>query len=378
MKVKHKITHIISGLEMGGAERSLFLSLKGQKETYSLSVISLKGEGVYGQKIKDLGIPVHYCNFSLDRNILKNFFKFRDYIKKLNPDLIQGWMYHGNIASILAKKLFLPAIPVVWNIRHSLYSITSEKILIRLIIKLNKYFSKDVDKLLYNSDIAKSQHQALGFKEDNSVVIYNGYDLNFLKPDSKVRECVRKKLCIEENVRVIGHVARFHPMKDHKTFLLAALEILKQTSNVIFMLIGTRVDSTNKELMKLIPEQMNEHFIFLGEQTKVYDYMQSMDLFCSTSAWGEGFSNVLAEGMSLGLFCISTDIGQASEIVRSKGRIVPPSNVEALTNEIMSVLSLEHQDFKRTGKQARERINEHYSLSKTTDDYKRIYDNLLC
>ena len=76
---------------------------------------------------------------------------------------------------------------------------------------------------------------------------------------------IRNELNIKKDNVVIGHVARFHPMKGHEAFILSAINILNRNLNVKFLMIGKGVDFLNKELSKLIPEQYRQNFILLGE-----------------------------------------------------------------------------------------------------------------
>lgn len=66
--------------------------------------------------------------------------KLRGVVKDFRPDLIQGWMYHGNLVATLARTL-APGRPVVaWNIRHSLYELGYEKPMTRQVIRANRFF----------------------------------------------------------------------------------------------------------------------------------------------------------------------------------------------------------------------------------------------
>ena len=101
--MKPKVIHIISDLGSGGAERSLFkLAESNLTDTYDFSVICLKGEGMYSQKLRYLGINVIALNLNYF-NFPFKLFTLAICLYKERPQIIQGWMYHGNIAALIGK-----------------------------------------------------------------------------------------------------------------------------------------------------------------------------------------------------------------------------------------------------------------------------------
>ena len=80
------------------------------------------------------------------------------------------------------------------------------------------------------------------------------------------------------------------------------------------------------------------------------------DVVASTSAFGEGFSNAIAEGMSAGLIPVATDVGDARRIVGDTGFVVPPRNPGAFAEAIGAVAAMPKAERSRKGALARERI----------------------
>ncbi len=116
-----RLLHIITGLNTGGAERALFNLLHGGlAKQFSCHIVSLMDEGTMGAKIRKLGVPVTVLNMRRGIPTLGVLKNLRQVIRKQQPDLIQGWMYHGNLAAWLAC-FFLQDNPrLVWNVRHSI------------------------------------------------------------------------------------------------------------------------------------------------------------------------------------------------------------------------------------------------------------------
>lgn len=372
-----KVLHIITSLSTGGAERALYNVLAGGlAQSGNVSVLSLTDEGTFGPRIRDLGVPV----FSLDirRGVPGPvpIQKLRKLVRDLQPEIIQGWMYHGNLAASLAAWLAPGRTAVAWNIRHSLYSLSREKPLTRLVIRAHKRLSTGVNAVVYNSSLSRRQHEAFSINPTPGRVIPNGFDTEAFKPKPESKPALLQYLGFPGNAVVVGHVARFHPMKDHPSFLRAAVEVARQVEEVRFLVVGRRVDLNNPALAGIVPSDLIDRFHFPGECQYIPTLMQAMDVMCASSAWGEAFPNVLGEAMASGVPCVATDVGDSSIIIGDTGIIVPPSDSSALAKGILSLLLKSQRDRFALGRAARFRIQSYYALSKVVEEYDRLYKDL--
>ena len=93
--------------------------------------------------------------------------------------------------------------------------------------------------------------------------------------------------------------------------------------DVVFVAIGRGVVESNEELSNPIDKfGLGRQFLLLGERNDIDNVMGSLDLLISTSAWGEGFPNVLGEAMAAGVPCVTTDVGESATIVGDSGVVV--------------------------------------------------------
>ena len=372
-----KIIHIITGLSIGGAEQALYNLLKGGlAERFDNCVISLRDKGPMGLKISLLGVPVIALNMHAKKLPLTGLVKLIRIIREFSPDLIQGWMYHGNLIGSFSR-VVAPGKPVlVWNVRHSLSDLSQEKITTQQVIRINRWFSFGADVILYNSHRSREQHEIFGFSKVGAKVIPNGIDTHIFSFSSKDRKYIRSKLGIPENACVVGHMARLHPMKDHATFMQAAKSLSYRYQNLYFLLSGRDVSFDNIMLSQELSSQVRHRFYFLGERNDVHKLMSAIDIFCLSSAWGEGFPNVLGEAMATSIPCVATDIGDSSLVVNKTGIIVPPCDVNALEEGIESLLTMSSEDRISLGRSALERIEINYKLSKIVEKYASLYNEL--
>jgi glycosyltransferase involved in cell wall biosynthesis len=375
--MKIKILHIITGLQSGGAERVLYNLLSREfLNTYECYVISLTKGGKYAELIREKGVNLH----SID--LKKGLFYFRGpivlfkLILLINPKIIQGWMYHGNLAAILFKILTKSKSEIVWNIRHSVHSIKVENLKTRMIIRLNIFFSKYVNTIIYNSIISRNQHESLGFYSKYGAIIYNGFDTKSCIYDENIRLKKRVELSIKNSSFVVGHVARFHPMKDHACFIEAALKVISVNKNIKFLFIGAKTELIPSQLSYLIPSSVSNNFVFLGERDDVYELMQAMDIMCLSSSWGEGFPNVLGEAMCHNIPCISTDIGSSDVVIDKYGILIKPKDSSLMCQSILTLADLPTQSLKEMGGKAREYIVKNFDLTHTINQYLEAYNKL--
>lgn len=374
------LLYIITGLFTGGAERMLYnLLSKINRERYNPAVVSLMDRGTWGDRIEALGIPVHTVGMKPGTPPTPDVvWRLIQKVRQIKPNLIQGWMYHGNLAGQFGSSFALSKTPVLWSIHHSIASLNSEKKMTIALIQLSKLFSKFPSRVVFVSQTSKTQHEKLGYCSENSSVIPNGFDTSLFIPSVESRLTVRSELGLPENILLIGLIARYHPMKDHDNFLRSAALLLKDHPNVHFILVGTRVERENQVLFQLIQELgLASQVHLLGERNDIPRITAALDIASSASAYGEAFPLSVGEAMSCGIPCVVTDVGDSGWIVNNTGRVVPSHNPEALANAWKELIELDAKGREVLGKAARKRIIECFALESVVAQYEKLYEDAL-
>ena len=374
-----KIIYLTTGLTTGGAEVMLYnLLAKINRYKFEPVVISLLDKGRFGEAIASLGIPVYSLEMKRGIPTVKAIKKLIEIINYLQPDLIQGWMYHGNIAAQFASLITSKNIPVIWSIHHSLHSLSEEKIMTQALIKLGVLTSKFVRQVAFVSEKSKLQHQSLGYPTHNSCTIPNGFDTSLFKPSPQIREQFRSQLGLPADALLIGSIARYHPMKDHGNLLQAAKILLSNYPEVNFVLVGTDVDEDNQTLTNLIQKLgISDRVYLLGERRDIPQITPALDIMTSSSAFGEAFPLVIGEAMACAVPCVVTDLGDSAWIVGETGKVVPTRNSVALAQAWQELIALGADERKTLGELARSRIIDSFSLDAVVAQYESLYKSAI-
>lgn len=373
-----RVCHVITGLLEHGAERMLAkTSIALRSLGIESSVISLMPVTPLADEMIGSGIRVYSLNLSRGRANPSSIYQLSKLIREIDPDILQGWMYHGNLAATLGAITSLSRAPVIWNIRQTLYELANEKRLTRAVIRLSSATSSQPKFIIYNSSLSARQHEKHGFPPAKSIFIPNGFDTHLFSP-KKTPEILMGVPSFNSHPFTIGLAARFHPMKDLHTFFRAARIVANNKPNVRFRVAGAGLDQSNTELLSLINEEgVSEKVELLGKQTNMVDFYRSLDALALTSAWGEAFPNVLGEAMSCGIPCVSTDVGDAANIIGKTGFIVPARSPEKLAGCLMQLI--DDSPTSRTTRKldSREKVIQNYSLPTIAAQYAELYRSVL-
>ncbi|WP_395003067.1 glycosyltransferase [Cypionkella sp.] len=366
-----QLCHIVTGLNRGGAERALHTLLtNGLQDHFQNRVISLMDEGVYGARFVELGVPVTTIKLNRGRLSFGGLRRLMQNLSEDPPNILQGWMYHGNLAATLGS-FILPARPIlVWNIRCAVGSYGDIGRSTHALLQLLKLMSAVPDSILYNSSNARSQHMKFGFLDQRAQVIPNGFNLLEWQPSPSKREAARKAIHLPSKAQVVGYIGRNHPQKDLKT-LFSAISRLRATRPLPhFVLIGADLKAA---MPHGFPEQ---NLTFLGDQSDLAAIIPAFDFLCLTSR-SEGFPNVLGEAMACGVPCITTDAGDAEMIVGETGWVVPREDPEALAAALRNVLLTPPNELSKRGDAARTRIETTFSSASAVAKYTKLYEGLI-
>jgi len=374
-----KILHIISGLPIGGADMMLYKFLSViDRDIFKPVVISLTDYGSLGNNIKNLNIPVYKMEMKAGFPNPFKVWRFIKLIRKINPELIQGWMYHGNLAALFAKWILPNCVFLLWNIRHTPDDLKKEKRTTARVIRLGARLSAKPDQIIYNSKVSAQKHESMGYSDKHKNIIPNGFNCEQFKPFDNAKSKLRHSLGLKKETLLIGLVARYHIMKDHVTFLCSAGKLNKIYPEIHFVLVGQGVDKNNHLLIKLVEDlKIRKNIHLLGKRMDVDEITAGLDIACSSSSWGESFSNAIGEAMACGIPCVVTDVGDSAWIVGETGIVVKPGDRKAFTDAMITLIKMSSEERLGLGKLARNRIIKHFSLDIVVKQYEDTYQNLL-
>ncbi|MBF0107492.1 MAG: glycosyltransferase [Deltaproteobacteria bacterium] len=300
-------------------------------------------------------------------------------ICEIKADVIQTWMYHadlvgGVVARIAGKK------NVVWGVRAS--NLVSQNHRMTFFVRwLCARLSHIVpDKIITNSRAAVAIHASLGYNERKMEVVYNGFDLDVLKPDPLAGAQIRSELGVDSNGFLLGMVARWDPHKDHSN-LFTALSLLCRSGfyDWTCVLVGSDMTEQNEVLMNLLVKHgVREKIILLGPRQDIGSVMNALDVHVLSSV-SEAFPNVVAEAMACEIPCIVTDVGDSACLVGETGWVVPHSDPLALSEALASAMTLLKEPAARSERKriSRERVFENFSLSRMLCCYSDIWGKTL-
>jgi glycosyltransferase involved in cell wall biosynthesis len=369
-----RIMHVITGLTTGGAEMMLLRLLSANNGDWEPAVVSLMDEGTIGPRIAALGIPVYSLGMGRGRPNPVRALSIVSLTRRFRPHVIVGWMYHGNLMASLAGVFSPTRVPIFWNIQQALDDIGGWGQLTAAVIRAGAILSRHPAAIIYNTQIGAKQHGAFGFEARKGIVIPPGFDCQTFHPDVDARRQFRAENGINEDTVLIGLVARYHPMKDHAGFLRAARIVARIHPNVLFLLLGKGITAEQSALTKLIAElQLESRILLIGERTDTPRITAALDIACSGSAWGEGFSNAVGEAMACGIPCVVTDVGDSAYAVANTGLSVPPGDPDRLAHSLGCLIEAGPEHRRQLGAAARRRIEGEFSLTTIARRYEDLY-----
>jgi len=373
-----KIVHLITGLEVGGAEFMLLNLIKQLKiQSVENTVISMTSVGHLGQEIRSLGVTVEALNMPRGRIRLSALLKLLKILREIKPDILQTWLYHSDLLGGLTR-LAGSRVPVIWGIHHSTEALHLLKPTTRLVVQLNRFLAFLSPRfIICCSDIVYRTHRAMGYPKRKMKLIPNGIDPDCFKPDPGVYISLRKQLGVTRETILIGHSGRFVPEKAHDIFIQSAGLIAQHHPDIHFVMVGNSIDLENSALLGSIRALYLEDKIHLmGQISRLDLLLPGLDIFVSSSL-DEALPLTVIEAMACQIPCVVTDVGDQGQLVGDSGIIVPPGSEKALAEGCLHLLSMSSKQREDLGLAARAKILKSYTLERTATEYLQVYREVI-
>lgn len=374
------VLHIITALNVGGAETMLCKYLENHSADGTKHVVlSLMRPGPKAARIKALGIPVYTLGMKHWLPGPLEALRLVRLVNLIRPDLLHGWMYHGNLAASFAHAVLASNLPLVWNVRHSLADPKRENWRTRALLKLSAAISGRPSAIVYNSAVAATQHQHVGYSADNALVLPNGFDFDLFRPNADARKRLNLEFGIDPDAVLVGKIARLHPMKDHAMLVEAVALARARGHDLHLLMVGEGLATPPPDLQDQINRLLPVDRVSVGgARPDVADLLPGLDILAVSSAWGEGFPNVIGEALACQVPVVATDVGDSALIVADSGIVVPPGDAEAFAMALAEIASLGPDGRKSLGSAGRHRGKANYSLKEISKRYDEMHHDLVC
>lgn len=370
---KLRVLHVIPGLPVGGAERTLFRLVDSlEREGIESSVVSLTTLGEIGLALQRRGVKVCALQISGLFGLARGFARLRRVIRRTRPDVLQTWLYAGDLSGTLASLGLHPV--VVWNVRSS--DMTQGTDRTTAVIPWLSKLSRLPNVIVTNSKAGRIYHESRGYRPKSWRLIPNGVDTELFSPSASGRSKTRTELGIHDDQFVFGIVGRYDRVKNHDGALRLASALCKDRRDVHFIFVGRGLDSANSVISNVIRDLgIPDRCHLLGERSDIADIYPAFDVFLSTSL-SEGLPNCIAEAMATAVPCAATDVGDTRDLIGNTGLVFRPNDLDAAAAACIDLISRTQVEREQLGNAARQRITSMYAIEAETSAYATLYREL--
>lgn len=355
-----KILHVISSLELGGAQRllsDLLPIMEEQNEVFLLVNVSVKN--VLSSKLENAGIRIVSMNLP-NLYSIANVWKIACVMKRMDVDIVHVHLF-PSIYWVALANLFVQKKLVFTE--HS----TSNK-------RRGKWYFRPIERFMYGRydriiSISPSVQDALTMwvkarsNDSRFIVVNNGIDLShFLAHNSS--------LARYEHSRNLVMVSRFVPSKDHRTVIEAMLDI---PADVHVFFVGD--GETMAECQTLVRHlSLDNRIHFLGRQDDIMPWLSKACLGIQSSKW-EGFGLTAVEMMAAGLPVIASDVNGLKQVVEGAGELFESGNARSLASIVCRLLD-DRDLYRETQRKCILRAKQ-FDIRETGNTYLTSYRKLL-
>lgn len=281
-------------------------------------------------------------------------------IRKIIEDTttMQFDIIHVNILKSFMVSFFAPQIsaPILYTLHRDFFSHPKiASVYQKIGIHDNEYFA------FVSKNAAKRS-----LLKVRSSVIYNGI------PSQEY------PFATENNQQYFLWLSRMDPLKGP----VDAIEAAKKAQVSLKMLGDIDRDFYEQYFVKEIQPFLSSQISYErgGSFEHKIDLYQEAKAFIFSSHWDEAFGLVVIEAMSCGTPVIAYKRGAMSELIEDgvTGYLVDPQKgVEGLAEAIQKINALSKEEYVQMRKASRKRVEEHFSIEKTVENYEMLYKKIL-
>ena len=378
--MKHTVCHIITKLELGGAQQNTLFTVSHLDASRFRAVLITGEPGMLDQDAKALpGVDVYQVP-----TMVRPLRPWRDLralvfltvlLRTLKPAIVHT---HSSKAGVLGRlAAWFAGVPIIIHAIHGFGFTRYQHPLLRyLLLSVERIVARITTRFFAVSEANYRQGVTLGlFPADRCTVIRSGIDLAAFRQIRVDVPQKKRELGLEPTRPVVGMIAPFKPQKAPVDFVRMADLVHRIRPDVRFLLVG------DGELRKAVEAEREERGLstvlrLAGWRRDIPGIMRCLDVLVLTSLW-EGLPRVYLEALASGVPVVGTRVDGAAEVVREglTGFLTEPGDVLALAERVLHVLA-HPEEAKRMGLNG-QALPLEFDIHEMVRQQEREYDTLL-
>lgn len=370
-----RIMLVVTGLNIGGAERQVVDLAKQFAKLYPVMILTLTKPTAFINELNGAGVDVVSLEMKIGQPSFLALIRGRQIVKSFRPTVVHSHMFHANIYARILR--MMAPMPLLISTIHSTYErsrrskSTAEITWRELAYTLTDRLSNMTTQI---SKVGLERYLRIGaIKADKALRMPNGVDFSkFTLPKNE-----------EEKMRCYSPeggapfrwlaVGRLEKAKNYQLMIHTARILLNEGLKFHLDIVG---DGTQRELLQTMVKELDLTSVvtLLGTRNDIPHLMHRAQGYIMSSDW-EGLPLVLIEAAASGLVIVATDVGANSEVVKHNetGFLVESKNIQQLRTAMCSVMKLSNSARESMGQRARELVISQFNIQKVSDSWLDVY-----
>ncbi|MEO0649798.1 MAG: glycosyltransferase [Planctomycetota bacterium] len=367
-----KILHVITTLDVGGAEMHLLSQVRGQcARGAAVRVAYLKGEGRLADDFREAG--AEWVGHVPPGRVFGLFPHLR-WAELVHSHLLKADMLTAPLATLAGRRRCLvsgkhndeqvlkrPLVSAVHGVvgRLPVKTVVLSDHVGRFVAEFGRVPSSRQERIYYGIDPEPFERAAAA--------------------PANERRFLRSELGLPDESVVFICVARFAPQKAHDVLLDGfARARASSDRDLRLLLVGDDPfgDGRQRAEAHAAALELGEAVVFAGIRRDVPQLLAASDVFVMASLW-EGLGLVFLEAMATGLPVLATDVSAVPEVVidGQTGQLVPAADADALA-VAMGSLAADPDRRRALGAAGRARVRDRFGLDRMVEETLQLYRSL--
>lgn len=374
-----RVLHLLNSFEIGGTERQAVELLKRlDPARFEVQVAALHIRGPFFREIAGRYPTVQEfpLNSFYNVNAARQVTRLARWLRRERVALLHTHDFYAGLLGVVAARL-----------AHS-QCIAAQRHLSLSDRRVHEWGTQLIhrlaDCLLVNSEAIRDfLVESYAVPPDKIALIRNGLlvsDSEAPQSDAQARAQAHDRLCRElrlnRDARLIGMVARLHPVKGHRYLIEAAVRVVHAFPQAHFLLVGSGALRDEIEI-QAVQLGVSQHVHVLGDRPDAAQLVGDFEVAVLASLQ-EGLPNAVMEAQAAGTPVVATAVGGIPELIRDgeTGYLVQPADAESLANGILHVLKAP-DEAQAVGARARAFVRQTFGMQQMVERVEALYDEVL-